>query len=489
MATTQKSYVDNNSSVKAARKKLDAAKSALANANKAKAGLPSNSGKQLASQIDTRIAQAEDALDKALADVTEVETKAKNYFIKNEETITAKSKAKDKATGESNIAAVKAQIARMKEAGLDTSAIEAQLSRAQTKADATESAGAAGTFGEGSNPTAASVDQINKQLDLLNKNSREFIFAMGPEERINLANTLTAAGYQTPDLGGVFNEGLIINYKNALNQAKSWNTANKKLKEYVPVDLTGFLTYRTGIAKASGAGGTGPGTPNQWGTISNPTQAKAAINDAVTSLLGREATDKEVASITKKLVAAQKANPYRQVNGMTVGGLDVGQFITDIVKVLPEYASKIQAKQDLVAQGIESTAIANGLKLRPEEIKAYADRVKKGEDIETIEKLIRSTASLGQPDAIKRLILEGTDLETIYSPYKRIMANSLGINANTITLDDPTLRMAIGPDKEMSLYDYQKAIRKDNRWKYSQEANDEVTNMVNQVKRDFGFMG
>ena len=69
------------------------------------------------------------------------------------------------------------------------------------------------------------------------------------------------------------------------------------------------------------------------------------------------------------------------------------------------------------------------------------------------------------------------------------MASSLGINPETITLSDPTLRMAIGPDKEMSLYDYQKAIRKDNRWKYSQEANDEVRNMVNQVKRDFGFMG
>ena len=83
----------------------------------------------------------------------------------------------------------------------------------------------------------------------------------------------------------------------------------------------------------------------------------------------------------------------------------------------------------------------------------------------------------------------GTDLETIYAPYKRALANSLGINENTITLDDPTLRMAIGPDKEMSLYDYKKAIRQDNRWKYSQEANDEVTNMINQVKRDFGFMG
>jgi hypothetical protein len=83
----------------------------------------------------------------------------------------------------------------------------------------------------------------------------------------------------------------------------------------------------------------------------------------------------------------------------------------------------------------------------------------------------------------------GTDLETIYTPYKSAMAASLGINPRTITLDDPTLRMAIGPDKEMSLYEYKKAIRQDNRWKFSQEANDEVTNMVNQVKRDFGFMG
>jgi hypothetical protein len=69
------------------------------------------------------------------------------------------------------------------------------------------------------------------------------------------------------------------------------------------------------------------------------------------------------------------------------------------------------------------------------------------------------------------------------------MATSLGVTPDSITLDDPTLRMAIGPDKEMSLYDYKKAIRQDNRWKYSEEANNEVTNMINQVKRDFGFMG
>ena len=338
--------------------------------------------------------------------------------------------------------------------------------------------------------TAASVEQINKQLDALNKNPREFIFAMQPSERVNLAKTLTAAGYQTPDLNGEFNDGLVANYKAAISQAKSWNTNNKDLEGYVPVDLSGFLTYRTRLSKAAGViGGAGGGANLPYGQIYDKTAAKAKVNEIVKSILNREATAKEVVDLSAKLIKAQKDNPYRTVNGRTVGGLDVEQFLTDLVQAKPEYASKMQAKQDITAQGIDATAKANGLKLRPEELKNYADRVKNGEDIKVIEGIIRSTASLGQPDAIKKLIQEGTDLETIYSPYKRIMANSLGINANTITLDDPTLRMAIGPDKEMSLYDYQKAIRTDNRWKYSQEANDEVTNMVNQVKRDFGFMG
>lgn len=253
-------------------------------------------------------------------------------------------------------------------------------------------------------------------------------------------------------------------------------------------DLRSFIANPTVEGTAGGAGG--DGKPNQWGTISNPTQAKSVINNVVSSLLNREATAKEIASITKKLVAAQKANPYRQdANGMTVGGIDAQQFIEDLITKGDEFATKKQAKQDLVEAGIQATLDANGIQYKPGQLKVYSDRVKNGEDIKAIESEIRNIASLGQPDAIKKLMASGTDLETIYAPYKRTMAASLGVNPETITLDDPTLRMAIGPDKEMSLYDYKKAIRQDNRWKFSEEANDEVTNMINQVKRDFGFMG
>jgi len=334
--------------------------------------------------------------------------------------------------------------------------------------------------------TAAAVDRINKQLDKLNKDPRGFIFRMDPSERINLAKTLTAAGYKTPDLDGAFNDGLVANYKLAINSAKSWNTANKELPGYAPVDLTGFLTYRTGLVRSAG-GGEGTGGVSNY--IYSPSEAKSTISRIVTSLLDREATDKEVAAITKKLIAAQKANPGKTVKGITTGRLDADQFVTDIIKGGKEFASKEKAKQDLTTQSISSVARANGLNLSDYELKFYSDRVKNGEKIETIQNQLRNIAALGQPDSIKKLMAEGTDLETIYAPYKRTMATSLGINPDTISLDDATLRMAIGPEKEMSLYDYKKAIRQDSRWKFSEEANDEVTNMINQVKRDFGFMG
>jgi hypothetical protein len=49
--------------------------------------------------------------------------------------------------------------------------------------------------------------------------------------------------------------------------------------------------------------------------------------------------------------------------------------------------------------------------------------------------------------------------------------------------------MAITPTGEMNLYDYTKALRKDNRWQYTQSANQEVASTTQKVLRDFGFMG
>jgi hypothetical protein len=142
---------------------------------------------------------------------------------------------------------------------------------------------------------------------------------------------------------------------------------------------------------------------------------------------------------------------------------------------------------------LQRTATANGLDLNKnfgDKVAGWVTAIANGEDIESIKQQIRDIAKLGQPDSVKKLLNDGIDLTTIYAPYKRTMANVLEIqDPDAIDLADPTLRMAITPNGEMNLYEYEKALRKDNRWQYTQNANAEVSDATQRILRDFGFMG
>lgn len=141
---------------------------------------------------------------------------------------------------------------------------------------------------------------------------------------------------------------------------------------------------------------------------------------------------------------------------------------------------------------LRKTAKANGLDLEKNfgsSIQGWLQNLAQGESVETFKQIIRSTAKLGLPEKVSSLLDQGVDLDTIYNPYKRLMASVLEINPETITLDDQVLRSAIGPDKEMSLFDYQKMLRKDNRWQFTNQAKEEVSDTALRVLRDFGFQG
>ena len=266
---------------------------------------------------------------------------------------------------------------------------------------------------------------------------------------------------------------------------------------------------------AKNAPGAASSVPQSY--VSSETQAKSDINTVFEKLLGREATDKELNALTVVLNDAQKKNPSKYVNGVTYGGLDKNQFLIDtitsgkyegkpnaypgILANLAEEASGVKEKAAATKAGKEEgtlltnktnilkTAQANGLPLTDDEVEGYLSQVQAGKDINVILQTIRDTASLGLPDNVKKIVGSGVDLASVYSPYKTILAQTLEINPNDITLDDPTLRMAIGPDKEMSLYEYQRALRKDNRWQYTNQARGEAADVAKTVLRDFGFMG
>ncbi len=110
-------------------------------------------------------------------------------------------------------------------------------------------------------------------------------------------------------------------------------------------------------------------------------------------------------------------------------------------------------------------------------------------DINRLAQDARMIAAQGSPDYVKNLLQQGYDLEQIYAPYKNVMAQILELNPDEIELNDNTLRSAIGQDREMNVYDFKKALRKDSRWQYTENAREEVANSVLGVLRDFGFQG
>jgi len=151
-------------------------------------------------------------------------------------------------------------------------------------------------------------------------------------------------------------------------------------------------------------------------------------------------------------------------------------------------------------QGLQAIAKANGLKIEdllprdatgmPQTAEGILEQLALGKvDINRVAQDARKLAALGQPDYVKDLLGQGYDLDSIYSPYRTAMANTLELDPNTISLSDPALRMGISKEGDMNLYDFERSLRKDNRWQYTQQARGEVADVALRVLRDFGFTG
>jgi len=302
---------------------------------------------------------------------------------------------------------------------------------------------------------------------------------LNDQQRADLAAQLNAVygtnlplnGKYSPDLKAAYTKMLTDKFTRSLDEGRT-----------IPVEE--FLAIGTKEGTYKQAGGVGTPTIN----ISDPTEAATYVRSAFKSVLQRDPTAAEITKYSKALQAAEKRSPKKTVNGVTTGGLGSPvEFLTQELQKLPEFATKKADKTAITNQSILGTAKANGVTLNQSQIDSFAKRVQDGTDIKIIDKEIRGIAALGMPDKVVKLLDQGVDLSTIYSPYKNLMASILELNPDSIDLKDPTLRSAIGPDKEMPIYDFEKALRKDYRWQYTDNAKRDVSNVALKVLRDFGF--
>ena len=166
-----------------------------------------------------------------------------------------------------------------------------------------------------------------------------------------------------------------------------------------------------------------------------------------------------------------------QLSGFGGQALQNYQMLQSIAKnngfTLKDILPKVSA---ITAGGDLETAVLQGL--------ANGDI-----DINRVAQDARMLAAQGQPQYVRNLLGQGYDLQDIYAPYRQTMASVLEIQPDQIDLNDNTLRMAITDKGDMNLYDFKKALRQDNRWQYTGQAKEEVSNAALKVLQDFGFQG
>ena len=250
-----------------------------------------------------------------------------------------------------------------------------------------------------------------------------------------------------------------------------------------------------------------------------PTESsiKDTVNKVFQKYYGRDALQTELATWVPTLQAK-----YRSKTGAsrsTVKETYKNGVLTDTTYLTADnedptifLEDKIQAqlasgKQDInelaIPEGpsgkyfvaVKNLAYDNGIKLSDNDARNYSNKIVAGlVDENTVYNTIRESAASAFP-ALADKIKAGLDLKSLASPYIQSMSDILEIPDTAIDLFDPQIRGAMAytlPDGKVgtkSIYDFEKELRKDDRWQYTNKAREQAASVATTVLRDFGFMG
>ena len=273
---------------------------------------------------------------------------------------------------------------------------------------------------------------------------------------------------------------------------------------------------------ASGGGGakkTGTYTTVQTSTtIPDDLALEQKVNQVFKQFYGRDANESELA-----IWLPQLKNKYKSPDGkskttvksvydkngnlvstdyLTADNLDPKLWLDEEIKkkvATGQVAvNKVGIPEGLSGKyfiAIKNLARNNGINLSDAATADYANKINAGIiDEDTVLNTIRESAASAFPQFADK-IKAGIDLKTLADPYIQSMSRILEIPDSGIDVFDPTVRSALSytmPDGKVgtkSLYDFEKDLRKDERWQYTNNAREDVSNSVTKVLKDFGFMG
>ena len=143
---------------------------------------------------------------------------------------------------------------------------------------------------------------------------------------------------------------------------------------------------------------------------------------------------------------------------------------------------------------ISDWARRNGIGLSQTDVVRYAREIATGvTSLDDVKDNLRRTYMMGAYPGWSDRIAAGQDIYDIASPYRFKMANLLEVDPDAIDLNDPLLQrglQGVGADGKPSvvpLYEFERQVREDPRWQYTDNAYATDTDVGTQLLQMFGF--
>ena len=252
-------------------------------------------------------------------------------------------------------------------------------------------------------------------------------------------------------------------------------------------------------------------------TTPNDNSIVSTINNVFQQYYGRDATQTEIqdwlpqlkSQYTDKAGKPQTTVKYTYKNGqlvdtqtLTAQGEDPKLWLDEKIKARVQ-RGLVDVNTLNIPEGpagkyfvaVKQLAANNGINLSDSAARSYATDIVSGViDENTAYNTIRESASNAFP-SLGEKIKQGINLKTLADPYIQSMSNILEIPDTAIDLFDPKIRSAMAfttPDGKVgtkSIYDFEKELRQDPRWQYTNNARQQAASVATTVLKDFGFMG
>lgn len=299
------------------------------------------------------------------------------------------------------------------------------------------------------------------------------------------AESATKRKFNDPTLLGTWVEGLATDL---------YVSADPKAKN---ISIEQYLTSAAKVVPAGTAT-----KPSVSTYLSTREQTDAEINAEYLKFFGVLAPKDVQDTYFNDLTNAQKASPQvtkRDASGAIIqtGGLgaDVKQRIVNnmIAKGAGLDRQGKAGDFDVAVSTIKQQAADYGVSLSQDQARKYAlSSITSGAGIDAEVSKIKEIAK-GLYSPLAPYIDKGVSVKDLMQPYFNKKAQTLEIPEDAISLDNnegqEVLSKVVVDGKLAPLFDYEKSLRADPRWRFTKNANEMASGWTLKILRDFGIAG